>query len=1132
MVTRLFRLAFVMLLCVGVLAIGVTAKTKYDNADNVTKFSFPRANGKLAERVFLDDTEEAWSAPSRSMGRSGLGSANPGTESPGIVIRQTYDDWQATNRAPLVDIAGVPSIQFAYTDLQTEVLGQRGFGYNIYDPTSGGSWPRGIGVGCRVQPSDGEGQRVTISIDPDGLAILSGEDDAGGTIDNHFYTNIALHGCTWLGGSIIEQSQYNQGFMDPGDASNTLHGIISKVQLFGGDTITHAVGVEFPPDGVTWFPNAPALQPYVAQYFRKVNQGFMSAATTWDGPITIDTTNYRVLLISSRVSGKVAVVYLHPTPWASMPEVNERWDEDTYYRESDDAGVNWGPPVNVSNYDRSVPSYLPWVEVTGIYDADDFIHVLWGGKAAPAEYWLDPDYSRTAFQGVSLFHWSNRTGAITRVANRDYGYDLGQSIDCYGGTNVLELGFYSMSECNGRLYVLYSGWNDPWAEPPIMDDCASSAAESTYDYMRANGELYLHVSTTLDGVLWDAPRNLTNTYTPGCDSAGFGGKCADDTKSTLTPFGMDSAAWGQELTFPGTELVEIDPSYTGSHYLNLVYLQNVEPGAFAIGRGGSSWGINDLRWMRTGCIDPVSAPAIAYTPVDIGYPSYVNHGADTTITVTVANDGNTGLNVGTIGVSMTSPAGSWLTTSVASLTVGAGVNNTATFDVMLNADGNINSPGTIVALLGEVYMLSDAPAPRDSVSYMITNFIIADTVVGLDWDTVSTGTTRVVASSHGEMGGNGAGGLNLDFTGFGADCDSSGADVYMYSGGPMLMQVSGADTFMNFAMHQGTSFDAPESFKRDSDLADPADVSGANYEAFFTGTFLNWDSTIALEKTIYAPTGGGDSTNFIIQCMRVFPLDGMTHSNLAIGEMVDWDIPTDSGGNNAFVTVTGKTVYFQGYDIDPLIDSNQCQDNATRMAAQGFLGMYSNSEYNSDNCSNTSDFWGVYAGRNDSDLFYNTPDSVAERLWRNTLNKTGLNGLAETTDIHGVMTFVHGVDLAAGDTLTFYSVFTSVQDGNVAELEGHLSAACAWYEENLRPGCTVCGCCIGLTGNIDGSPDENPDLGDLTALIDYLFISFTVPTCFAEANVDGDPGGSVDLGDLTALIDYLFISFTPPAPCQ
>jgi hypothetical protein len=57
------------------------------------------------------------------------------------------------------------------------------------------------------------------------------------------------------------------------------------------------------------------------------------------------------------------------------------------------------------------------------------------------------------------------------------------------------------------------------------------------------------------------------------------------------------------------------------------------------------------------------------------------------------------------------------------------------------------------------------------------------------------------------------------------------------------------------------------------------------------------------------------------------------------------------------------------------------------------------------------------------------------------------------------------------------------------------------------------------------------DLGDLTKLIDYLFISFTPAECTEEANVDGDPSGLIDLGDLTALIDYLFISFTPPAEC-
>ncbi|UCC43378.1 MAG: CRTAC1 family protein [Candidatus Zixiibacteriota bacterium] len=72
-------------------------------------------------------------------------------------------------------------------------------------------------------------------------------------------------------------------------------------------------------------------------------------------------------------------------------------------------------------------------------------------------------------------------------------------------------------------------------------------------------------------------------------------------------------------------------------------------------------------------------------------------------------------------------------------------------------------------------------------------------------------------------------------------------------------------------------------------------------------------------------------------------------------------------------------------------------------------------------------------------------------------------------------------------------------------------------------------CCQGVTGNVDYDPDNLVDIGDLTRLIDYLFISYNEPVCLAEANTDGE--GTVDIGDLTALIDFLFISYTPPEPC-
>jgi hypothetical protein len=81
----------------------------------------------------------------------------------------------------------------------------------------------------------------------------------------------------------------------------------------------------------------------------------------------------------------------------------------------------------------------------------------------------------------------------------------------------------------------------------------------------------------------------------------------------------------------------------------------------------------------------------------------------------------------------------------------------------------------------------------------------------------------------------------------------------------------------------------------------------------------------------------------------------------------------------------------------------------------------------------------------------------------------------------------------------------------------------------LRPDC-----CISPTGNVDSDPSGLVDIGDLTALISFLYIPPNpAPLCMKEANIDGDLQGLVDIGDLTGLISYLYIPPNPePAPCQ
>ncbi len=75
-------------------------------------------------------------------------------------------------------------------------------------------------------------------------------------------------------------------------------------------------------------------------------------------------------------------------------------------------------------------------------------------------------------------------------------------------------------------------------------------------------------------------------------------------------------------------------------------------------------------------------------------------------------------------------------------------------------------------------------------------------------------------------------------------------------------------------------------------------------------------------------------------------------------------------------------------------------------------------------------------------------------------------------------------------------------------------------------------CCAGPSmGNIDGSADELVTMGDLTTLIDHLFITLVPLGCLNEGNVDLSSDGLVTMGDLTTLIDHLFISLVPLPPC-
>lgn len=78
------------------------------------------------------------------------------------------------------------------------------------------------------------------------------------------------------------------------------------------------------------------------------------------------------------------------------------------------------------------------------------------------------------------------------------------------------------------------------------------------------------------------------------------------------------------------------------------------------------------------------------------------------------------------------------------------------------------------------------------------------------------------------------------------------------------------------------------------------------------------------------------------------------------------------------------------------------------------------------------------------------------------------------------------------------------------------------------------GCCLGFVGNVDCSPDENPDITDISRIIDFLYLSHNPLCCPEETDIDGSggyPETDPDITDISRLIDYLYLSHDPLPDC-
>lgn len=93
-----------------------------------------------------------------------------------------------------------------------------------------------------------------------------------------------------------------------------------------------------------------------------------------------------------------------------------------------------------------------------------------------------------------------------------------------------------------------------------------------------------------------------------------------------------------------------------------------------------------------------------------------------------------------------------------------------------------------------------------------------------------------------------------------------------------------------------------------------------------------------------------------------------------------------------------------------------------------------------------------------------------------------------------------------------------------------ISCPVAEYTPQYVGGAVLTGsCCRGRVGDTNNSGEDEPTLGDVSVLIDMLYISTTPVPCLAEADINQSGGpdptaNDITIGDISALIDYLFIT--------
>jgi hypothetical protein len=1046
---------------------------------------------------------------------------------PGVKVGDTWYDYQHNGRMTrMVDWGSCGDegfmVHFLWMRLATEVQENRHYEYNVY---YAGGGQAGTFLGQTTIQSPGEyAGYVALDVTNDGRAVLGGHNNQGGGYQPHTYWDFGC-GFAFFGmNRRVPDSTLAAGTGQ--DVNDSLKSAIWPSMCYQEHPTNHDLDVLHVFTQVSE-PGAGDSQALI--YFRKV--GFNDTGE-WDYPPYVPDTVHDIAQdVVSGSGGKAALVWIAnlPSPTSGTASSHDywpfsQWDNDIWYQISNNYGASWGPKINVTQNVDGVAGYRPYTDLQALITSDNDLHIVWGARTWPAD--ANSGGQAGLLRG-RVFHWGENlaAGNIRTAANLEWDQEF-----CNGGAWQLNASKMNVGECDGKLYALWSQFNDPQV---MMNDCHNRALAGTDVVGAANGELYVAVSDDY-GLTWDAPRNLTNTHTPACDSVtGAGGECRSEPWSSMTRLGTD-------LTGDMSGAVVVDPSggYTGDYFLDVQFIGDVDPGGIVQDEG--TWQQADVRWFRLPCVEPV--PTAIYNPswTAIEFPEWTKHCTAYNKPLTIENSGNTNLTFSYTLTEDPGPYSGWLSVSAnfqGSVTVNAGTNNTLTGTVTINGNLAICTPGTIVHLSGSL----TATGNHTTSPYVHPiDFWIVDTLIGPAFDTMHTGCFALVVANTGNWGNQGAGHVNLDYFDYG-DCDDledaedtipGDATVYAYDASPVICWPDGDSVICNWSIF-GQGYLSDNGFFPFGHVP-PVDMG--DFE-LYQSQFVTRDTGIIIKKLWIAPydqpTPGA---NFIIQVLKIHAYkEDLSYPAITIGEAIDWDIPSDSASRNrSGFYLPERLIYQQGSEFNQ-DDDIECMENSDRY---GGIKLVEIVETYQGDTTTTTDFYGAYTEDNSS-WVYPAGGFITSELDSMMGANEGyvIESDSLDADLHSVMTFRYMYPLPYCKTIIIFKCLVTSRLGYAAFITAAENCD-TWYEEHLKPPAT--GCCMAINspyarGNVDYDPGDNIDISDLVMLVDYMFTGGPAPECWEEANIDGSaPDGdpaSIDISDLVMLVDYMFTGGPQPADC-